>query len=218
MQVATPTVDGAAAADYVLSSTCAQPLAAGTTCAVSVSFVPGAAGVRQATLRIPSDGEPSPLSVTLLGTGAAPTAPLASPPVTSVAPSLSAFGATSRSFRVGARPKRASKKVKTGTALRLTLSAPAIVRFIVARLTTGRTVSGTCRAPSTRNRRKPSCTRPRSVGSFTRRLGAGQTAVKFSGMLAGKRLKVGIYRITAKATDATGRTSAAVTLDVHIVC
>ena len=57
MQVGTPTAD---AASYVLSSTCGQPLAAGSSCAASVSFVPRPAGVRQATLQMPSDGEPSP--------------------------------------------------------------------------------------------------------------------------------------------------------------
>jgi hypothetical protein len=91
------------------------------------------------------------------------------------------------------------------------------VRFAVARLTTGRKVSGTCPAPSRRNRRKPRCTRTRSVGTLTRGLGAGQATAKFSGVLAGKRLAVGTYRTTAKATDATTRMSAAVTLDVHVV-
>jgi hypothetical protein len=61
------TIAGADPNDFIESDTC-TPLAAGQSCAVTVSFVPGALGLRTATL-VPIDGTTSPASVTLSGVG-----------------------------------------------------------------------------------------------------------------------------------------------------
>jgi hypothetical protein len=61
------TIGGADPNDFIESDTCA-PLAAGASCDVQVSFVPGELGLRQATL-LPIDGTTTPAGVTLSGTG-----------------------------------------------------------------------------------------------------------------------------------------------------
>jgi hypothetical protein len=64
--------------------TAAGPIAPLGTCTVEVTFDPSSAGVKTATLRIPSDGTSTPHEVTLTGTGTVPDA--------SIAPASLAFG------------------------------------------------------------------------------------------------------------------------------
>jgi hypothetical protein len=66
------TFSGAQMADFAQTNTCGSSLAGGGNCTINVTFTPGAAGTRSATLAI-GDGDPSsPQSVTLSGTGTTP--------------------------------------------------------------------------------------------------------------------------------------------------
>jgi hypothetical protein len=55
---------------YVASTTCAQPLAPGASCQLTVIFAPSRAGARAATLVISSNDPAGPQSVGLSGTAA----------------------------------------------------------------------------------------------------------------------------------------------------
>jgi uncharacterized protein YjdB len=71
------TVDsiGSNLADYTETNTCPQSpatLAAGATCAISITFTPSAQGSRNATLTVVDTGLSSPQLVTLTGTGTTP--------------------------------------------------------------------------------------------------------------------------------------------------
>jgi hypothetical protein len=59
-----------AAGDFAQSNTCGTSLAAGASCAVSVTFTPTAAGARTGSLSIANNAATSPQAVALTGTGA----------------------------------------------------------------------------------------------------------------------------------------------------
>ena len=68
-------VSGANASSFAETTTCGSVLAAGGSCAVSVTFTPAAAGAASAAVSITDNASGSPQSVTLSGTGTAPAAP-----------------------------------------------------------------------------------------------------------------------------------------------
>jgi hypothetical protein len=94
-------------------------------------------------------------------------------------PAISALSLTKRRFVAGRRPKR-------GTALRYTLSEAARVTFSIERKV------GARRA------------RFKRVGRFVAAGRQGANRTRFSGMLRGRALKAGFYRLTAIATDSAG--------------
>jgi hypothetical protein len=69
---------GQDAGSFVLNSTCTGSLAAGNSCAVSVTFNPASAGSKQAIIRITDSAADSPQTVTLNGTAAIPSFVLSS--------------------------------------------------------------------------------------------------------------------------------------------
>src|SRR5215211_357907 len=79
-------VVGANAADYAQTNTCPATLAAGSSCTISVTFTPTAAGTRTASVTITDDAAGSPRNVALSGTGTSPT------PGASVTPGSLEFG------------------------------------------------------------------------------------------------------------------------------
>jgi hypothetical protein len=60
-------LSGPNAADFSKTSTCGPSLAAGSSCGITVTFTPSAAGPRSATLLISDDGGGSPQPVSLSG-------------------------------------------------------------------------------------------------------------------------------------------------------
>jgi hypothetical protein len=78
------TLSGANPGDFSFNTTCTSTLAVGAKCTVTVTFTPTATGTRAATLLFSDSAPGAPQSVTLNGTGGAP-----SPVVTLSAPSLS---------------------------------------------------------------------------------------------------------------------------------
>ena len=73
-----------ATGDFTQTNTCQQPLAAHTSCTISVFFTPSTTGTRTGTLTITDDANNSPQSVALAGIGASS--------ALTVAPSSLAFG------------------------------------------------------------------------------------------------------------------------------
>ena len=63
------TAGGTNLGDFVQSNNCGTSLAAGASCQISVTFTPGAAGARTATLSIADNGSGSPQTVSLTGSG-----------------------------------------------------------------------------------------------------------------------------------------------------
>ena len=60
---------GTNATDFAQTNTCGTSVAAGSSCTISVTFKPLAAGIRTATLRIADSDPTSPQQVTLTGIG-----------------------------------------------------------------------------------------------------------------------------------------------------
>ena len=73
LNVGAPTLSGANASDYSISNNgCVNMVAPNGSCDISVTFTPGTAGARAATLNIPSNAPTSPDHTNLTGTGVAP--------------------------------------------------------------------------------------------------------------------------------------------------
>ncbi|MBX3603698.1 MAG: choice-of-anchor D domain-containing protein [Piscinibacter sp.] len=105
---------GTAAADYERGGTCSTstPLAIGAQCTVTMTFRPGALGVRSASLTILSDASNGPATITLSGTGV----PVPVPVVT-LTPGSIDFGTQTVG---GFYPSRTIRLSNTGTADLLT--------------------------------------------------------------------------------------------------
>lgn len=67
--VSSVTVAGANAQDFSATDNCSSTVAVGSTCAVQVTFTPGAEGARSATLTITDNSLSSPHTIPLTGTG-----------------------------------------------------------------------------------------------------------------------------------------------------
>ncbi|MBV9808688.1 MAG: choice-of-anchor D domain-containing protein [Solirubrobacterales bacterium] len=68
---------GTNAGDFSQTNNCPSSLANGANCTISVSFAPTGAGIRAASLQVTDNASDSPESVSLSGTGTAPTVALA---------------------------------------------------------------------------------------------------------------------------------------------
>src|SRR5215211_3094476 len=86
LTVSSIAISGADAADYAQTNTCPATLAAGSSCTISVTFTPTAAGPRTASVTITDDAAGSPRNVSLSGIGTTPT------PGASVTPGSLEFG------------------------------------------------------------------------------------------------------------------------------
>ena len=126
-------------------------------------------------------------------------------------------------FRVGDRPMPvngnavATRKARKGTTLRLNLSEPARVRFVVLRKSRGRKVGRRCVKPTRRNRARKRCTRLIRKGTFVRSAPAGRSKVAWSGRIRRTALKRGGYVLRATPTDAAGNAGKARRLAITIV-
>jgi hypothetical protein len=108
-------------------------------------------------------------------------------------------------FRSGPSVRRARTR---STRVSYRLSEAATVTFRVQRVLPGRRVRGRCVRPTRADRTRPRCRRYRTLrGSFSRRSTAGLNRFRFSGRLAGRRLRPGSYRLVAVARDPAGNSS-----------
>jgi hypothetical protein len=134
-----------------------------------------------------------------------------------------ALTASRRRFRVGAKAMPvdgiaiAARKARKGTTLRLRLSEPARVRFVVLLKSRGRKVGRRCVKPTRRNRARKRCIRLIRKGTFVRSAPAGRSKVAWSGRIRRKALKRGGYVLRATPTDAAGNAGKARSLSITIV-
>jgi hypothetical protein len=110
-------------------------------------------------------------------------------------------------------PSALTAKRRYGTKVRYTLNEAASVTFTVVQPQPGRRAAGGRCVKATRaNRRARRCTRLVALpGSFRRASGAGANSFRFTGRLAGHKLKPGKYQLVAtpRAGAKTGRTASA---------
>lgn len=149
------------------------------------------------------------------------------PPVLDrIAPGLTAFAATRKTFRVGpgatssngnATAAGRKKATPRGTTLTLMLNEAAKVKIEVLQRTTGRRVGKKCVKATKSNRKRKKCTRLVAKGSFTRSAKAGKSKIAWSGKIGRKALKPGKYTVHATPTDAAGNKGKARSLNVKIV-
>lgn len=137
--------------------------------------------------------------------------PTVEPPPVNPPPRLKALRVTNRRFAVTGRKLRG---VKRSTVLRYWLSEPATVAFLVRRKLIGREVGGACKRRTEANRKRRKCLlRYRYIGKFARAGEQGANGDRFAGRVRDRngkliRLKPGVHRVTALATDVGGAVSA----------
>jgi hypothetical protein len=118
-------------------------------------------------------------------------------PVAGVAKTSDLSVSPSAFFAAGSGPSALSAR-RTGTRVSYTLNVAASVRFTVERPVRGRKVKDRCVPQRKSNRRRPSCRRYSTVrGSFTLQGNAGVNRFRFTGRLAGRKLRPGSYRLVA---------------------
>ena len=125
-----------------------------------------------------------------------------------VAPVISRFTISPRSFT--AARSGGSITATAGAEVSYRLSERGRTAFGIKRATPGRRVGQKCVAPTRRNRRAGRCTRYLPIrGSFTHVARQGSNRFRFAGRLAGKTLRLGSYRLVARAKDTAGNNSPA---------
>lgn len=95
LTVTSITVSGTNASDFAQTNTCGSSLTASTSCAISISFKPSAAGTRAAIVSVADSATGGPPTITLSGTGICP--------ATSLSPSTLSFGNQSVNVASGAQ-------------------------------------------------------------------------------------------------------------------
>ena len=165
---------------------------------------------------------PRAANLVLFGLPPLPGGPGGGLPVDDTDPTLG-LSASRRRFRVGAGAMPvdgnaiATKKARKGTTLRLSLSEPARVRFVVFRKSRGRKVGRRCVKPTRKNRARKRCTRLTRKGTFVRSAPAGRSKVPWSGRIRRRALKRGGYVLRSTPTDAAGNTGKTRSLSIKIV-
>jgi hypothetical protein len=110
-------------------------------------------------------------------------------------------------------PSALAAKRRYGTKVGYTLNGAASVTFTVVQAQPGRQAKGgRCVKPTKANRNARRCTRLVALpGSFRRAGGTGANSFRFTGRLAGHKLKPGAYQLVAtpKAGATTGRAASA---------
>ena len=87
--------------DYgITANACGSTLAAGANCTLGVTFTPTATGTRTGTIKYTDDATGSPQTISLTGTGIAPTAPIASLSVSALAFGSQVVGGTTAAMTV----------------------------------------------------------------------------------------------------------------------
>lgn len=107
----------------------------------------------------------------------------------------------------------------TGTQVTYRLSKAATAKFYVRQRLPGRRAKGKCVRPTKANRKSRACTRLVPMrGSFAQAGAAGANRFRFTGCLAGRKLRPGKYQLVGYAVDAgAGETSAPARASFSIV-
>jgi PKD domain len=108
----------------------------------------------------------------------------------------------------GRTPTRGNSTARRGATFRYSLDREASVRIRIERALPGRRVRRgsrvTCVAPRPVNRRARRCTRYRRAGTLIRTSHQGRNAVKFTGRIGRRALRLGRYQAVFTARDAAG--------------
>jgi alpha-tubulin suppressor-like RCC1 family protein len=187
------------------SDTCAgATIAAGGTCAVSLTFSPTATGGVEAALAFSTSASNALPTVAIKGTGA---------PAAETAPVLGSLSLSASAFRAAKSGPSVTAASAVGTVLSYTDSQAATATFTVQQvrkgIVRGKGRSRRCvaapRHMSKRARRKARhCTSYKALGSFTHADAAGTNRFRFTGRVRGRALKPGRYRLVAVARSAGG--------------
>ncbi len=122
-------------------------------------------------------------------------------------PKLGKLVLSRKRFRA-ARSGRAIASARTGTRVRFSLSQTASTRFRVEIKTRGRRVGRRCVKSRRSNRSRRRCTRwVRRSGSWKIAGEPGDNRFTFRGRLRNRKLKPGVYRLSARATTPARKTS-----------
>jgi PKD repeat protein len=111
----------------------------------------------------------------------------------------------------------AARRAPIGTSITYTLSKQSAATFTIMRASAGRRVGTACRRPTRANRSHRACTNWRMLGTFTRRGVAGPNRQRFDGRLGRRALAAGRYRLVARALDASGMRSTALSASFRVV-
>lgn len=180
-------------------------------------LAPGASATVTAVLRAGASGTLTPAVQVSTPTpepaGASNSTAASVAVTTSPAPAGTAPASITPALRLS--PLRLSGRARTGRAIRLTstLSVNARLTLRVTRLLPGRRVGTSCRLKARRGTR---CTAAVAVGVVTLRRTAGPVRLTIPAKLRGRSLPRGRYRVTAYATDASGRRSPSRTLTFSV--
>jgi hypothetical protein len=136
-----------------------------------------------------------------------------------LAPVVSNALQSARKWRAGNRLARIERaRVPVGTTYSFSLNETARVSLVFERLVRGRTVRGTCVAPTRARRHRRACSRRAPVGTLSFTGHTGTNRVVFQGRLSSStRLKPGSYELTITATNTVGLRSAPVILHFTVV-
>ena len=142
-----------------------------------------------------ADATPPAAAAGGTGGGApAPTAPGAAPAPT--APVISGLAVTRmRSGRAGT--------------FSYSLDKAANVMITIEQVKAGRKIGRVCKKQTRKNRKKRACTLFVAIGKLSQSGAAGRNTLRFSGKLGGQKLKAGLYRATALAAGAGGKSGPA---------
>jgi len=134
-------------------------------------------------------------------------------------PSLTRLRVAPTPFRArGAGPySAAARRAPIGTSITYTLSKQSAETFTITRASAGRRVGTACRRPTRANHSHRACTRWLMLGTFTRRGVAGPNRQRFDGRLRRRALAAGRYRLVARALDASGMRSKALSASFRVV-
>lgn len=149
----------------------------------------------------------TPFPVYQPGGGAGP------PHFTSVQSSHDVWAPTARSTATDASTARF---VARGTVFSFALDKASTVQIAVRRVSTGRRVGRTCKAPARRLRRTHRCQRLTTVATLRRTAHAGANQVPFTGRIRGTALTPGRYRAVFTG-QAAGANAQAVSVGFRIV-
>jgi N-acetylneuraminic acid mutarotase len=188
-------VGGPNSSDFsVGTSTCpGTPFGYEQTCTANIHFTPAAAGSRIGIVTL-SDNEPVPLTFIVKGTGTVKGG--GTGPGAPGVPVLSKASVTPHRFHSGRNASGATIKWQDTSAATTTLR--------IVRIAPGRKVHGHCVAVTRNNRHDHTCQRLISRGSLTHTDHAGSNAIQFKGVLRGRSLAPGSYRLTMHASDPQG--------------
>ena len=89
------------------------------------------------------------------------------------------------------------------------LDKAANVTIAIEQVKAGRKIGRVCKKQTRKNRKKRACSLFVPIGKLSQSGATGRNTLRFSGKLGGRTLRAGVYRATALAAGAGGKSSPA---------